>query len=381
MSVFVYDPTVQDTLSKVRGVGRYLQLLHLAFGNEFQFIARLSAVPRDATFINPFFNFLQPPLHVTRVAKKQIAVIHDLIPSKYPTHFPIGLKGQLNVFLNKLSLKTYDRIVTDSKTSKNDVVKILGIKPEKIQVIYPALPQVFFNATFDHRSSIIESRRLNIKDRDYFIYVGDATWNKNLVNIARAVQKAGVVCVFVGKIFADSPFTVHGSQKDNNVILGIPPWRETPEPLVDHGQARMTNALNLSHPWQQELKQFMELTKDDQRFIFPGYISDEELTSLYKNAVANILVSRDEGFGFSYFEAASQKTPSILADRPIFHETAQDTALFVDPESLEAITTSFQTLLTDRKMRATLGEKSYERAKNFTLQSFQKQWTMILNQI
>lgn len=373
MSVFIYDPTVQDTLSKVRGVGRYLQLIHLAFGNEFQFIARISTVPRDTTFINPFFNFLQPPLHVTRVAKKQIAVIHDLIPLKYPAHFPIGLKGQLNVFLNKLSLKTYDRIVTDSEVSKNDVVKILSINPEKIQVIYPSLPDIFFQV-----SQASSAQRLA---HDYFIYVGDATWNKNLVNIARAVQKAGVVCVFVGKIFAGSPFTVHGSQKDNNVILGIPPWRETPESLVDPGQTRMTNALNLSHPWQQELKQFMELTKDDQRFIFPGYVSDEELTSLYKNAVANILISRDEGFGFSYFEAASQKTPSILADRPIFHETAQDTAFFVDPESLEAITTSFQTLLTDRKMRATLGEKSYERAKNFTLQSFQKQWTMILNQI
>lgn len=382
MSVFVYDPILQDTLSKVRGVGRYLQLLHLTFGNEFQFIARISAVPRDATFINPFFNFLQPPLHVTRVAKKQIAVIHDLIPLKYPAHFPIGLKGQLNVFLNKLSLKTYDRIVTDSEVSKNDVVKILSINPEKIQVIYPALPQVFFNASFDHRSSIIESRKSNIKDRDYFIYVGDATWNKNLVNIARAVQKADVVCMFVGKIFADSPFTVHGSQKDNNVILGTPSVnRGTPESLVDSGQARMTNALNLSHPWQQELKQFMELTKDDQRFIFPGYVSDEELTFLYKNAVANILISRDEGFGFSYFEAASQKTPSILADRPIFHETAQDTALFVDPENPDTIATSLKTLLTDRTMRVTLGEKSYERAKNFTLQSFQKKWTMVFNQI
>ncbi len=356
MSVFVYDPTVQDTLSKVRGVGRYLQLLHAAFDNEYRFITRLSDILRDATFINPFFNFLQPPLHLTRVAQKQIAVIHDLIPLKYPDHFPIGMKGQLSVFLNRLSLRTYDRIVTGSETNKHDIIKILGITPEKIQVIYPVLPDVFFQTS--------QAPSAERYAQDYFIYVGDATWNKNLVNIARAVQNTNITCMFVGKVFAD---------------LGHPAGVASPEPT--EGINEQHTPLDLSHPWQQELRHFVEISQDDKRFIFPGYVSDKKLTSLYKNAVANILISRDEGFGFSYFEAASQKTPSVLADRPIFHETAANTALFVDPEDPEALATVLKTLLNDRTLRTTLARKAYERTKNFTLQSFQKQWIMTLNQI
>ena len=37
--------------------------------------------------------------------------------------------------------------------------------------------------------------------KNYVLYVGDATWNKNLVNIARAIKLADVHCVFVGKVF------------------------------------------------------------------------------------------------------------------------------------------------------------------------------------
>ena len=54
----------------------------------------------------------------------------------------------------------------------------------------------------------------------------------------------------------------------------------------------------------------MAMAKDDKRFIFPGFISDDELITLYEQASLNILLSRDEGFGFSYVEAASLGCPS-----------------------------------------------------------------------
>ena len=143
--VFVYDPTASDKLSSVRGIGRYLQILKENFEGEFEFVSDLSSIihHQESIFINPFLNFLQPPLTLRRIAKKQIAVIHDLIPLKYPSHYPAGIKGSLYIFLNKLTLKNYDLIITDSEASKLDIINILGIQENKIKVIYPCLPKVF----------------------------------------------------------------------------------------------------------------------------------------------------------------------------------------------------------------------------------------------
>ncbi|HEX7542767.1 MAG TPA: hypothetical protein VF385_01660, partial [Patescibacteria group bacterium] len=104
--VYVYDPTLKDEKSAVRGVGRYLQILKENFP-EWTFINNetIKQFNNETIFINPFFNFLQPPLTLKRIAKKQIAIIHDLIPLKYPSHFPSGIKGSIYILLNKFALK------------------------------------------------------------------------------------------------------------------------------------------------------------------------------------------------------------------------------------------------------------------------------------
>src|SRR3989338_4782136 len=123
--IYVFDQIVNDSLSKVRGVGRYLQILKENFPKNTVFTDNIRQIAADSVFINPFFNFLKTPITLKRIANKQIAVIHDLIPLKYPEHFPVGIKGKLNIFLNKLALKNYDLIVTDSEAYKKNINNIL----------------------------------------------------------------------------------------------------------------------------------------------------------------------------------------------------------------------------------------------------------------
>src|SRR5690606_38685373 len=85
------------------------------------------------------------------------------------------------------------------------------------------------------------------------------------------------------------------------------------------------------HPWQQSLQMFLRIARTDKRFIFPGYISDINLLSLYKKAKVNILPSYDEGFGLSFIEAGYMSTPSVLSDIPVFREIAQNAAHFANP--------------------------------------------------
>jgi glycosyltransferase involved in cell wall biosynthesis len=329
--VFIFDPTLRDRQSKVRGIGRYMQLLRENFEDSFTFTGSLSEVSKtkSSLFINPFFNLLSPPLSFMRIAKRQIAVIHDVIPLKYPNHFPVGLRGNINRLLNMLHVHQYDRIITDSQASKQDICTLLQIPEEGVKVVYPSITSQI------HAQNNVKALP-NIPPA-YFLYVGDATWNKNLINLALAIKKADVACVFAGNVFTTA--------KDN-----------------------------LANAWQRELKEFFRLANGDARFVFSGYVSDDALTGLYKGAIANLLVSRDEGFGFSYGEAALNKCPSILADIPVLREVAQDTALFVPPEDPEQIAKLLQSF-PHTPSRTTLGTKAQTRTVNlFNAERFKMQF-------
>ena len=363
--IVVYDPTIKDEQSKVRGVGRYLQIMYENLP-EFSFVSEVGKIPKDSIFINPFFSIIQWPLSFRKVATKQIAVIHDLIPLKYPQHFPIGLKGKFFRLLNGFLLKNYDLIVTDSFESKKSIIMYLKIPENHIKVIYPTVPHLFLphldqNATghtpfhkfeghsvadFSGMSTNALIEHTDLKNlENYIIYVGDATWNKNLLNFMHAVKMTNLTCVCVGKVFKEN-------QMQNN-----------------------------PHPWQKMLYMFLKQIANDRRFIIPGYISDTELLALYKKAKVNVLVSFDEGFGLSYIEAGLAGTPSVLSDIPIFREIAKDGAVFANPQDPKNIAQKIAELYYDNKTNETMRIKAFTRAQDFNPSLFRNQWIELVQKL
>lgn len=78
------------------------------------------------------------------------------------------------------------------------------------------------------------------------------------------------------------------------------------------------------------------IEKAGNRLIFTDYVSMEELFSLYHYAYAFALLSKDEGFGRTPFEAVACGCKRIiLSDIEIFHETFEDNALFLPLDSVE----------------------------------------------
>lgn len=128
----------------------------------------------------------------------------------------------------------------------------------------------------------------------------------------------------------------------------------------------------INHPEQADFKTFVKLVLHDSSFHFPGFVQDSELLGLYKNAACNLLVSRDEGFGLTFLEAATQKCPSVLADIDVFREISDDAALFADPESPVDIASKIKELLNDSKKRSALGRKAYQRSRAFSPDVFVK---------
>ncbi len=364
--VYIFDPTAADEQSKVRGIGRYLKILQEnLIGENYIYTNKEDSLPKDAIYVNPFFDPTKTKVKLFfKRTKHQIAVIHDLIPLKYPRYFPIGFWAKIKVFFNKWALKKYDLIVTDSQVSKNDIIRILGIPEKKIVVIYPTVTKLFLphltmpptensEMLFKHTSGARQAEPTYTQYQDahlvtnekikkltqYALYVGDATWNKNLVTLARSIKVANVPCVFVGKVFEN------------------------------------TDPAKLSHPWQAELKAFLAEVKDDPLFIFPGYITDLELMYLYRHAKVNILISRDEGFGFSFIEAGIFSTPSVLSDTLIFREIGgKDNALMADPNNPNAIATQIVGLYFDHHQREVYSIKAFERAEDFKPEFFRAGW-------
>jgi glycosyltransferase involved in cell wall biosynthesis len=359
--VLCFDPTSSDNQSKVRGVGRYLQILKENF-TDWIFTNNLQPTNYNllTTFINPFFNFLQPPLTMKRIAKKQIAVIHDLIPLKYPSHFPVGIKGSINILLNKLALKNYDLIITDSEASKSDIIDLLKIKSEKIKIIYPCLPKKFL---------INKTTPYSLLPAPHCLYVGDATWNKNIVNLAQAIKIANVTCVFVGKVF-DLSTGVETSR--------IPAaWRRPFESRTPTGK-KARQAPSLNNAWQKELNEFYKLTKDDKRFIFPGFVPDSELIKFYEQASFNILPSKDEGFGFSYVESAQFGCPSLLSNIPVLREISDGKAIFFDPNNPQDIAEKIKEIINNKNLRNKIGEDAKKRSEFFSREKFKREFLTLI---
>lgn len=329
--VYVYDPTKSDVQSKVRGIGRYVQILKQNCPTDWVFTDSLGSIPPHAILIQPFYTFYQKPLITRRITDRQIAVIHDVIPFKYSSHFPIGIRAWFYSLLQKKNLSLFDTFITDSKASKTDLTTILGIPEQKISILYPTLADCFWQPSDTQTAS-----------GDYVIYVGDGTWNKNLSHLARALKKTNITCMFVGKIFQD------------------------------------TNPDHYTHPWQEDLQAFFSEAKDNKQFLFAGFVTDAELINLYSKARYNILLSHDEGFGFSYVEAAVCGCPSLLNDKPIFHEIAGTAAEYVDGDNPFAIADKLRSLMKDDVRRNDLSLKALEQSKRYSSSLFKSQLLKIV---
>lgn len=383
---YVLDPTATDTQSAVRGIGRYMQTLRDNFARPhteqydsatglsnaiFTFTNDIHTIPPDAVLINPFYNIFQKPIKYSRLARKQITVIHDLIPIKYKKSFPVGLKGTFFKYVNRWLLRYTDLIVTDSEASKKDIMFYLKIPEKKIRIIYPTVPKLFLPHLDTHEESVehhhpfheeggrdvpeyseLPEKQAGVSHiigpiKDYILYVGDGSWNKNLPTLAQAIQKVNIPLVCVGNVFAN-----------REAFLKTKP-----------------------HPWQMSLYSYIKMTYNNPLFVFPGFVSDLDLMLLYKHARMNILPSIDEGFGLPFIEAGYMSTPSVLADIPVFREIAHSAALFANPHDPASIAQQINELYFDNVRQEKMGIEVFDRAQQFDPARFTQGWISAVQSI
>jgi glycosyltransferase involved in cell wall biosynthesis len=97
-----------------------------------------------------------------------------------------------------------------------------------------------------------------------------------------------------------------------------------------------------------------------------GFVSENELSSLYRNAIALVMPSLEEGFGLPAAEAMAHGTAVITSNAPALVEVTGDAALHADARDAGALAAAMMRVARDGDLRAMLGAKGIERARHFT---------------
>ncbi len=163
----------------------------------------------------------------------------------------------------------------------------------------------------------------------YVLYVGDATWNKNLPRLLEAVKKAEVPLVMVGKTLA--------------------------EEISD-----------TTNPWNSDVLLTQQLARENKNVHILGFVPTEELVSLYNNAVVTAIPSLYEGFGLPILEAMSCGSPVVTSKKGSISEVADEAAWYVDPYSTSSIASGIGEVFYNVRLQQTLTEKGLLQAKNFS---------------
>ena len=97
-----------------------------------------------------------------------------------------------------------------------------------------------------------------------------------------------------------------------------------------------------------------------------GFVETSELVSLYRNAIALVMPSLDEGFGLPAAEAMASGAAVITSNAPALVEITADAALHVEARDAAALAAAMLRVAGDRALRDSLASRGLERARAFT---------------
>lgn len=329
---FDTSPIEKNLAHKVRGSGFYVKHLKNALekvdGISLAQFTDPKSIANDSDLVHfPYFDpfFLTLPL---RRPYRTVVTVHDLTPIIFAKHFPAGIKGRIKWNIQKSALKSVNAIITDSESSKEDIIRIVRVSDQKVHVV-PLAPAEYFKKLVlskEEKDTILKKYDL---PEQFILYVGDVTWNKNLPNLVRAIKKTKYTLVMIGKALAQSTF-------------------------------------DRENPWNQDLVTVEKLITGDARIKKVGYLSDDELVTFYNLASVFIMPSLYEGFGLPILEAMSCGTPVITAKSGSIPEVAKDAALYIDPTDGDSILDGVHKLMQSQKLQNELSEKGLQNAKDFS---------------
>lgn len=319
---------------KVRGVGFYLTYLKRALVEfhpeiEFVFFTQGEKLDKNVDLVHyPYFEPFFVTLPIIK-SQKRVITVHDLTPLVFPKHFPAGIKGNISWQIQRFNLQTSDAIIADSVASQRDIRRIVGLGEEKVSVAYLAAADEFTRLN-SNETRIREIKQKYNLPKEFVLYVGDVTWNKNVPRLIEAVKEIDVPLVMVGKALVEKNF-------------------------------------DPTNVWNHDLvKAHALIDKDDNKIIRLGFIPTEDVVALFNSATVFAFPSIYEGFGLPVLEAMQSGCPVVTSKGGSLAEVAGNSAEFVDCYDIKSIAHGIKKVFSDDKLQDDLRKKGLDQAKKFS---------------
>lgn len=215
-----------------------------------------------------------------------IEYLHDIYAKLYPSDFKQTRRDRLihlySTMMYKRIAKRAKKIIAVSEYTKQTIVDVYKVKPEKIEVVYDGLG-TYRDILPDY--SIFE-KLPQLKKKEYYFTLGSLSTRKNLKWIASNAE-----------LFPDEIFAVSGK----------------PIPSVVPPELQKLNSLK--------------------NVVMTGYLSDGEVKALLSECKAFVLPSYFEGFGLPPLEALSCGAKIVISNKTSLPEIYGNCAHYIDPDN------------------------------------------------
>lgn len=274
----------------------------------------------------PFVAFPAPRRKSTT---KLIVTVYDLAFAYYPES--AASPSVFRYLADRMAeqVEQADRILTISQSSRNDLLHILGVAPEKVEVIYPGTDlQAPTDAAGESNVASLLAE-LDLPER-YILCVGTWEPRKNLPRLIKAFHRLRRKC------------------EEQNIFLclsGVKGWKY------------------------REAEQLIKPLGLEGRIRTLGYVPRQCLPDLYARSLMFVYPSLYEGFGLPVLEAMACGAPVITSNVSSLPEVVGDAALLVDPLSVDDLAGAMERLMDDEELRAQMIQRGFAQARRFSWQN------------
>jgi glycosyltransferase involved in cell wall biosynthesis len=246
------------------------------------------------------------------IKRYQILTIHDMAEFSIPANFSFVFRKSYQL-LHILLSKSAEKIISVSNFSKEEIIKYCKINPEKVIVIYESGNHMEF---IQEDNSTLEKNKL--LNHPFILAVSSVNPNKNFSSIIEAME-----------LLNDINFSV--------VIAG---------------------------------KKSQIFNQSDSKYLdkatYVGFVTDQQLKSLYRHASCFIFPSFYEGFGLPPLEAMVCGCPVIVSKSAALPEICGDSAIYCDPKNPRDIAIKVREILESKSLEEDQRLKGYQHSKKFS---------------
>ncbi|HEY7613925.1 MAG TPA: glycosyltransferase family 1 protein [Gemmatimonadales bacterium] len=266
--------------------------------------------------------------------------------TEYWSHpeFYTGWSGRVDQVYNRFMIPLYCRravrVLTNSNTLGDELVRYIGVPRSKLQTVYASADQSF-------RPVSEPGALAGVRDRYHL------PAERFLLMVVKGHQVVGQASggALTPRKNVALAVEAYGRMRKRAAAAGI-----TPPPLVILGigiAERLTPELIAEHT-------------DPAAVHTPGFVEFDDMPALYSMARALVFPSRYESFGIPIVEAMACGCPVITATTSACPEVAGDAALLVDPDDVEGLATAMYRVSVDDVLADDLRRRGLRRAAGFS---------------